>query len=42
MYNTLNAKVDDLEKKIPVASTLIQTNQYNTDRQNLERKNWKC
>ena len=36
--NTLSAKVNNLEKKIPDASTLIQTNQYNTHQQNLEKK----
>ena len=32
----LNTKVNKLENKIPVASTLIQTNQYKTEKQNLE------
>ena len=41
VYNTINAKVNDLEKKIPDVSNLIQTNQYNTDKQNLENK-WRC
>ena len=31
-FNTLNTKVNNLEKKIADASTLVQTNQYNTDR----------
>ena len=35
-FNTLNTKVNNLEKKGSYASTLIQTNQYNTDKQNLE------
>ena len=26
-FNTLNAKINSLEKKIPDASTLVQTNQ---------------
>ena len=34
-FNTLKRKVNNLEKKIPDASTLILINQYNT---NLERK----
>ena len=38
MHNKLNTKVNNLENKIPNASTLIQTNQYNTDKQNLEQK----
>ena len=31
LYSTLNMKVNDLENKLPDVSTLIQTNQYNTD-----------
>ena len=31
-FNTLNTKVIKFEKKIPDVSTLIQTNQYNTDK----------
>ena len=34
-FNTLKTKVNDLENKIPDASTLIWLNQYNTDKQNL-------
>ena len=30
--NTLNTKVNYLEKKIPGVCTLIQTSQYNTDK----------
>ena len=30
LCNTLNTKVNSLQKKIPNAFTLIQTNQYNT------------
>ena len=37
--NTLKAKVNTLEKKTPDATTLIHINQYNTDKQNLEKKN---
>ena len=38
VYHKLNTKVNSLEKKIPDASTLIQTNQYSTDKQSLEKK----
>ena len=41
-FNKLNTKVSDLEYKIPDASTSIQTNQYNADIQNSEKKNWRC
>ena len=37
-FNTLKTKVNNLEKKIPDGATLIQINQYNTDKQNLEKK----
>ena len=37
-FNTLKTKVNSLEKKIPDATTLIHINQYNTDKQNLEKK----
>ena len=37
-FNTLVAKVNNLEKKIPDATTLIHINQYNTDKQNLVKK----
>ena len=37
-FNTLNTKVNILEKKIPDATTLIHINQCNTDKQNLEKK----
>ena len=33
MYNKLNTKVSNLENNIPVATTLIHINQYNTDKQ---------
>ena len=45
--NNLKAKVDDVHadklktvmlEKIPEATTLIHINQYNTDKQNLEKK----
>ena len=32
-FHTLNAKVNNLEKKIPDSTTLIQINQYNPDKQ---------
>ena len=37
-FNTLNTKKNNLEKKIPDASTLIHINQYNTDKQSLQKK----
>ena len=36
--NKLDTKRNNLENKIPDASTLIQTNQYNTDKLNLDEK----
>ena len=39
---TLKTKVNKLDKKIPDATTLVHINQYNTDNQNLEKKNWRC
>ena len=41
VYNTRNTKLNNLEKKIPDTFNLIQRNQYNTDKQNLEKK-WRC
>ena len=41
-FDTLKTKVNDLEKKIRDVATLIHINQYNTDQQNLEKKNWRC
>ena len=38
LYKTLNTKVNNLENKIPYASTLIQKNQYNPGKENLEKK----
>ena len=38
VYNTLNTKVNNLEKKITDESTLIQTSQCNKDDQDLENK----
>ena len=37
-FNRLKTKVNSLEKKIADATTLIHINQYNTDRQNLDKK----
>ena len=37
-FNMLKTKLNSLEKKIPDATTLIHINQYNTDKQNLEKK----
>ena len=37
-FNTLKTKVNNLGKKIPDAITLIHINQYNMDKQNLEKK----
>ena len=36
-FNTLTTKVNNLDKNIPDATTLIHINQYNTDKQNLEK-----
>ena len=41
-FNTPKTKVSSLVKRIPDATTLIHINQYNTDKQNLEKKNWRC
>ena len=38
-FNTPKAKVNNLENKIPDATTLIHINQYKTDKQSLEKKN---
>ena len=37
-FDTLNTKVNNLEKKIPSMTTLIYINQYKTDEQILEKK----
>ena len=37
-YDKLNMKLNNLEKKIIDAFPLIIINQYNTDKQNLEKK----
>ena len=36
--NTLKTKVNNLERKIPYGTSLIHINQYNTEKQNLEKK----
>ena len=38
VYDKPNSKVSNLEKKIFDVCNLFQTNQYNTDKHNLERK----
>ena len=38
-FNTLKTNVNSLEKKIPDTTNYIYINQYNTDKQNLEKKN---
>ena len=41
-FNTLNKKLNNLEKKIPDATTLVQINQYKTDKQEkIGEKNWR-
>ena len=37
-YNTLKTEVNNLEKKNSTATTSIPINQYNIDKQNLEKK----
>ena len=39
MYNKLNPKANNLENKLPDASTSIQTNQCNSDKQNSKKIN---
>ena len=36
-FNTLKRKANNLEKKIPDATTVTQINQYNTNKQDLEK-----
>ena len=38
-FNTLKTNVNNLEKKIPDATTLIKINRYNTEKQYSENKN---
>ena len=40
-FNTLKTKVKNSEKKISDATTLIHINQCNTNKENLEKKNWR-
>ena len=40
-FNMLKTKVNNLEKKVPDATTLIHINQHNKDKQSLGEKNWK-
>ena len=42
IFNTLKTKVNNLGKKIPDATTFININQYNTDKQVVVKKNWRC
>ena len=37
-FNTLKTKIHSLERKIPNTTTLTPISQYNTDKQNLEKK----
>ena len=37
-FNTLMTKVNSLDKNIPHATSLIHINQYNIDKQNIEKK----
>ena len=37
-FNTLKTKANNLQKKIPDVTTLIHINQYDTDKQNTEKK----
>ena len=41
-FNKLNTKVNNFENKISFTSTLIQTNQNNTGKRNLEKKTCRC
>ena len=37
-FNTLKLKVNEIDKKIPDATTFVKINQYNADKQNFEEK----
>ena len=39
---TLKTKVNNLDEKISDATTVIHISQNYTDKQNLERENWRC
>ena len=41
-FSTRKTKENNLDKKISDTTTLVHINQYNTDKQNLEKKNWRC
>ena len=41
-FNTLKTKVNNLDQKIPDETTLIHTNQYNTDKKKFRKKNMRC
>ena len=38
-FSIRKTKENNLDKKIPDTTTLVHINQYNTDKQNLEKKN---
>ena len=42
VYNKLNKEINNLEDKIHDANSLILVDRYNTEKQNLEKKNWRC
>ena len=41
-FNTLKTKINNLDKKIPDATTLIHINQYTTDKKKSREKRWRC
>ena len=41
-FGKLNTKVNNLKNKIPNATTSIHINQYDKDKQNFEKKSWRC
>ena len=41
-FNTLKTKINNLEKKIADATTLIHINQYTTDKKKSREKRWRC
>ena len=42
VYSKLNKEVNNLEDKIHYANSLILMDQYNREKQTLEKKNWRC
>ena len=40
-FKILKTKLNNLDKKVPDATTLVHINQCNTDKKNLGKK-WKC